>query len=481
MNYSSMQFHIVKLCVIALFYKAYGSTVLHGQTTQSRDTIPKNPSNNVDFEMLDMDMLTDDGNLSIEEANQESQIVTKVPSFWKTYIFDPSRWTMSYELTYKFTEPDELIKNRFALRAEYSKFLFNNLFVQLDAKIFAFLDGDSRSRPVTLYLNDKGNETEFALGSITRNAFVQYSFGKVSFSAGIQTLAWGESDFAAVTDEINPFDLRDPLNLNIDEIRLGQFMTTFNVYTSFGNWNFFWVPDPRFNELPKEGTEFYVDPYGGQDVTLQDADNGNLFEYGMRWKKTFGKSDVSIIATSLMDNTTFSRQIDTDTYEISKKRFYTVGTGGNYAIGNLLLKGEAALKLNRTYTDTSLQLLQRNAFDATVGFEYSLNSTATLGLELINSHIVDWNDQILGFPKNDFTAFFIATKELMKGDLALNYISMFNAPNTTYFNLLSGSYNWTDNIVVSLDAIIPITQDPESAYYQFREQQHLAFKIQFLF
>lgn len=468
------------LCVALSVQLSYAQT--EKDPNKKNDSIPKNqPEGDIGTQMLNIDMLTDDSGLYADEQNKEAEVGTE-KSFWKDYIFMPSRLGIGYEFTYNFTSPTEVIKNRFAVRLEYSKFLFNNLFVQLDTKSFTFLKGDSRSRDIAYYTNDELRETELAFGSITRNAFLQFSYKQSSIKVGIQTLAWGESDFAAVTDEINPFDFRDPLNLNIDELRLGQFMVAFNLYTSIGNWNAFFVPDARFNELPKEGTRFYENPFEGLNVTVQEEkQGGNDFEYGLRWKKTFGKSDVSIIITNLIDNNLAQRQADPTAILSSKVRFTTIGSSFNYAVGNLLIKGEAAIKFPKTYNTADLQLIERNAFDATVGFEYAPSSTMTLGLELVNNHIINWSDEIVGFPKNDYTAFVIVTKTLLKNNLSLNYISMFNGPNTTFFNLLSGAYKINDNITVSLDAIIPIAENEKSAFYQFRDQQHLAFKLQFMF
>ncbi|MCH2193524.1 DUF1302 family protein [Kordia sp.] len=452
------------------------------QTEKKNDTIPTQQNNGgIDFNMLDDDMF-DSGNEENTVLDTNTDEIESKKSFWKEYIFSPSRLGISYEFTYNFTDPTEVIKNRFAFRIEYSKFLFNNLFVQLDTKSFAFMDGDSRSRPLTYFNNDNFEETNLAFGSITRNAFLQYSYKQSSIKLGIQTLAWGESDFAAITDEINPFDFRDPLNLNIDELRLGQFMIGLDFYTSIGDFSSFFVPNARFNLFPKEGTRFFVDQFAGTDVVVQDVDDDkSAIEYGFRWKKAFEKSDVSVIVTSLIDNNLAQEQVNPNLVLLHEKRFTTVGISFNYAIGNLLIRGENAIKFPRLYNTAALELIERNAFDTSLGFEYGPNSTTTLTLELVNNHVIDWTEDIIGVPRNNFTAFFVIVKELMKNDLSLNYITMYNAPNTTFFNLLSAAYKLNDNITLSLDAIIPITDDRESAFYQFRDQQHLAFKLQFFF
>lgn len=469
---------------IAIFFLLFVHTGLcqAQETEKKNDSIPTQQTNGgINLDMLDGDMF-DSGTEETTTLENNTDDIEIKKSFWEEYIFSPSRLGASYEFTYNFTDPTEVIKNRFGLRLEYSKFLFNNLFVQLDSKSLVFMDGDSRSRSLTYFNNDDFEKANVAFGSITRNAFLQYSYKQSSFSLGLQTLAWGESDFAAVTDEINPFDFRDPLNLNIDELRLGQFMIAMNFYTSIGNFSGFFVPNARFNLSPKKGTRFFQDQFAGTSIVTQEVDNGkNSIEYGFRWKKAFKKSDVSLIVTSLIDNNLAQEKVNPNLVLLHEKRFTTVGMSFNYAIGNLLIRGENAIKFPRVYNTAALKLIERNAFDSSLGFEYGLDDTTTLTLELVNNHIINWTSDIVGAPRNNYTAFFVVVKQFMKNNLSLNYISMYNGPNTTFFNLLSGAYKLNDNITVSLDAIVPITKEKESSFYQFREQQHLAFKLLFLF
>lgn len=468
--------------IIIAFILLVGTQSSFAQTT--KDSIPTNqPEKKIATDVLSIDMLSNDlytGDVE-ESATEEGSQEEVRTDFWKKYIFNPMRIGISYEFTYKFTQPDEVIKNRLAFRMEYSKFLWNNVFVQVDTKAFTFLNGDSRSRDITLYLNDSPKQTEFALGSITRNAFVQYSYKQLSFKAGIQTLAWGESDFAAITDEINPFDFRDPLNLNIDELRLGQFMVAFDWFTSFGNWSAFLVPDARFNKLPQKGTRFYIDPFEGMNVELQNESNDNTIEYGIRWKKAFAKSDVSFIATSLINNDLVYERLNSEIIQQKARRFTTLGMSFNYAIKNFLIRGEGAVKFPKTYNNAMFEVIEKNAIDTSLGLEYTYDSTFTLAMELVNNHVVNWSDDIVGTPRNNFTAFFVLTKQLMKNNLSLNYVSMYTEPYSAVFNLLSSSYKWNDNVTVSLDMILPTTKNINSGFYVYRNQQQLAFKIQYQF
>lgn len=427
------------------------------------------------------DLFGNKDDMPLDDTLQSGVSEREKPSFWKTYVFEPMRLGLSYEAAYKVTKPDRLEKNRFSFRLEYSKFLFNNFFLFLDTKGLVFMKNDHRARESTFWVNDEAKISDLSFAGRTRDAYLQASFYKTSIRGGIQTLAWGESDFAVVTDEISPIDYREPLNLNIDELKMGQLMLTVDQYSPFGDWSAFFIPFPKLNEYPKEGTSYYYDPFDGNIKYKEKKQDDVLFEYGIRWKKTFGKSDVSIMGASLINND-YAQQMDSpDVITQSKYRFYMTGTTFNFAINKFLLKGEAAIKFSKVYNNQSFQILKKNAFDASFGVDYSANSTLTLSVEAMNGHVIGWNDEIQGMSKNNYMLLFVLSKLLMKDDLSINWATMYNGPHTSFFNLLSTSYRWNDHLSFYLDVLLPISNDANSGIYQYRDQKQIACKVLFQF
>ncbi len=457
-------FGAIKIIILAihLFVVQYG----FGQTDE-RDVSEVVTDS---FELEDNMLLGDD-------ILQDGVLEKKQSSFWKTYIFEPMRFGLAYEAAYKITNPDGIKKNRFSLRLEYSKFLFNHFFLSLDTKGLVFLKNDHRTRESTFWVNDEVKVSDLAFAGRTRDAYIQASFYQTSIRAGIQTLAWGESDFAVVIDEISPMDYREPLNLNIDELRMGQLMLTVDQYSSIGDWSVFFVPFPKFNESPRKGTDYYYDPFDGNVRYQKKKQDDILFECGIRWKKTFGKSDVSIMGASLINND-YALQMDSlNIITQSKHRFQMAGATFNFAISDFLLKGEVAVKFPKTYNNQSFQIVKKNTLDASLGVDYSASSTFTISLEAINNHVMGWNDEIQGVPENDYMLLFVLSKLFMKDDLSINWAAMYNGPHTSFFNLLSTSYKWNDYLSLNLDILVPITNNVNSGYYLFRDQKQVAFKV----
>lgn len=416
-----------------------------------------------------------------ETSTELSDGEGNVPSFWTSYIFDPMRLALKYEVAYKVTKPAEIKNNRFSFRLEYSKFFFNKITLQLDTKISTFLKDDHRARMATFWINDYPKKVEISFEGRTREAYLQTSFHETSIKVGIQSLAWGESDFAAVTDEISPMDYREPLTLNIDELRIGQPMLTVDQYSPFGDWSGFFIPYSGFNKHPKKGDGYYYDPFNGSIEYRKEKQDKIFFEYGIRWKKTFGKSDISIMAASLINNEYALRMVTPSLITQSKLRYSMAGMTFNYAMNNFLLRGEVAMKSPKAYNDTSFQVVKKNAFDASLGVDYSPNSTFTLTMEAVNYHVVNWNDKIQGVPEDNYMILFVLGKLLMNNDLSVNLVTMYNGPNTSFFNMLSTSFNWNDHLTLFFDVLIPVSDNISSGLYIYRDQKQASFKIQYQF
>ncbi len=485
---NTSQMNIIQRIVLSIVASLFNILLICGQSTTEKDTIKVNMLDfDKDFiEMNEFD--TTETTLDVQKQQLNSKQNEGLlfdeengASFWSTYVFDPMRVGLKYELAYKIIEPQRFMNNRISLKFEYSKFLFNLFTLHIDSKLSTFLADDHRTKNTAVWVDDKVYDSQLAFGGRTRDFYIQTSFNKTSIKTGFQTLAWGESDFATVTDEISPLDYREPLSLNIDDFRLNQFMITIDQYSSIGKWSIFFVPYARFNEHAKEGSGYYYDPYNGSVQYETDVQDGNLFEYGIRWKKTFGKSDISIIATSLINNEYTLQMVNPELILRSKQRYHIAGFTFNHAINNFLLKGEVALKTSKTFNDTSFQILKRNTFDASFGFDYSVNATLKLSVEAVNYHVINWDEQILGVPEDNYMLLFVMGKSLLKNNLSIYWVTMYNGPFTSFFNVCTTSYNLNDHFTLYLDVLIPSSKNVNSGFYLYRNQKQVGFKIQYQF
>ena len=405
-------------------------------------------------------------------SSQASEIVPdrNAMSFWDAEVLEPTRITLSQEAAYKFEKPDYLVKNRSSLRVEYSKYFLDHFFVQLDAKTTGFLREDHR--------HEEGSDTRVS------QAYLQTSFGKMSVSLGIQTVAWGESILAPITDEVSPRDNRELFNFNLDELRIGQPMIVVDQYSGFGRFSAFFTPNPSLNQNPEAGSAYYFDPFGGAARFNTGGDPGA--EYGLSWRKSFGSADVSLMAASLIDNEYALRLDQAGRIVRERNRYSLAGMTFSYTVGKFLLKGEAGMKAPQSYNtspadNTGLQLMKKDALDTYLGVEYRHDSSLSVSIEGVNEHIMDWSSAIQGTPRNRQSLLLNVTKLMMNDDLSINVLNFYSMPDSSVLTMLLTSYQWNDNLALDLNVTYPSTRSEKSGLWNVRDQKQIAFKVQYKF
>lgn len=376
----------------------------------------------------------------------------------------PIRLTLAHEAAYKVEKPERVVKNRSSVQLEYASYFFGNFFVQFKGKTTAFLGKDHR----------RGAERTDAQVS---QAYIQTSTGETSFKVGIQTLPWGESLLAAVTDEISPRDNRELFNFNLEELRLGQPMAVVDQYSTLGRWSAFWVPDPSFNKNPEKGTAYYFDPFTYRAGI--EGDDGA--EYGVSWRKNFESSDITFMAASLLDNDYGLRMNDGGTVTRVGQRFSLAGLAFTYAIRNFVIRGEAAVKSPKAYNNAALQLVEKKAIDTYLGVDYRYSSSLTFSIEAMNQRIADWNKEIQGVPRDRQSVLFSLTKTLMNDDLSINLLHFRNMPYRSNLTILMNTLKWDDHLTLGLNVIYPDANDRRNGLWNVRDQKQIAFKVQYQF
>lgn len=389
------------------------------------------------------------------------------------------RFTIGQEASVRTRGAHGVVNNRSSFRVEYSKFFLDSFFVQIDSKLNAFWYNDHRA---------VAQDKKLLFETSTQEAFLQYSGadGHTSLKAGVQRLIWGESEGGAITDVVSPRNSSELFLIPLEESRIGQFMLNLDYFSPYGDWSGFFVPDPKMNKYPDTGTAYYLDPFNGL-ADIRDASyDKKQYEYGMRWKKTFGKSDISFMAASLMDNDyVFRRDGVTDAgrqlFSRLKRRFTLAGVTGNYAVGKVLFKGEVALKGPKTFNDTSFQIVEKDVVDSSLGLTYSLGESNSVGLELVNGHVLNWNEQIVSAQRNTSSLVLNTNLFFLNDTLSVNWLMIYGQPFTSYLSSVRTSYKWKDDITFSVDAHFVAAPDKNSPLRPYRDQSQVVFRVQHQF
>jgi len=396
---------------------------------------------------------------------QDDEIYSKeVSSFWDSYISKPMRITLTHEISSKIKAPAGIINNRSSVQMEYSKLFFNNIYFQLDTKIISYWKNDHQA---------KAEDKDIYLRQRLREAFLQSSFGNTSVKIGYQLLIWGESDLVAITDIVSPRNYSEIFFIPLEEARISQAMITIDHFSRIGDWSCFFIPIPDYNEYAKSGSE-YGSALSDSKYPNQKLNNKD-FEYGIKWKKTFNRSDISIMAASTIDNNHYT----------NKQRFNMLGTTFNYAKKVFLLKGEFAIKSSQNFPAIdkitySGKVVQKNTFESSLSLEYSPGANFTSSIEHMQIKILGWNREIQ-YPNNNNTLVLNLGNKFLHDDLSVNLLTYYFVTNTAFFYALKASYQWNDRLNFMFSFFYPDFRNDKNDYYLYRNQKQVGFNVRYQF
>lgn len=237
------------------------------------------------------------------------------------------------------------------------------------------------------------NELEL-LETYVQGSLLRY----LDIKAGRQVVVWGKMDNIRVTDILNPLNLREFGATDIEDLRLPVNMLKIDAYLS--NWTLtgIAIPEIRFNKNPEYGSDFY--PAASPTIHEEIPENGiEHLEYALSVSGIFSGWDIAFYwADVYSDASHLERLPGFFQVELEHARLNMYGTAFNIAYGNWLLKAEAAyingLKSFNTGDDTYSRT------DLGAGIEFSGFYEATLGVEVVQRHIHDYEDALDNEPDN---------------------------------------------------------------------------------
>jgi hypothetical protein len=252
-------------------------------------------------------------------------------------------------------------------------------------------------------------------------AYLQGGLGsKLDLKIGRQIVVWGKSDNIRITDILNPLDLRLPGLVDIRFLRLPVTMTKLDYYQ--GNWNLggMVIHEPRFNKFPVFNGEFYP-----LDRPLPDPEEPEISwenqQAALSLNGIFSGWDIAFYGAYVFDRQPYFSDLAVATREYEKVLFG--GIAANYALGNWLLKGEAALTDGLRFSTIDEE---KQRFDVLLGFDYSGFSETTITFEFANRHIINLDERLAEPPdgqKEDWTQFaFRFTKDFLNDTLHLTLL-----------------------------------------------------------
>lgn len=422
-----------------------------------------------DEDTLDVDTRFTEDDEELDDINEDAE--TESPGFFET-LLQPARFTLKHENSYKTKEPSQTVNNRSSIRLEYSKFFGTYFYLQLDTKINAFLESDHRA---------KAEEKNILYESSTKEAYLQSSFENTSLKFGLQVVIWGEADGAAVTDVVAPRDQSELFFISLEESRISQPMLVIDQFLEIGDWTLFYIPSAGYTKMPEKGTQYDLGFFDNFSIEADEDLEKNSDEGGIRWKKTFGKSDLALMAASLIENNYQYKMNASGILIKTKNRYQMLGLTFNYGKGAFLYKGEIAQKSKKVFNNTQYELIEKDVFDAAFSAEYSSSGGYTLLFSLINQRIVGWEAELTGTDEDSGSYTISWSDNYLNEDLSASVMASLNYPNDEKTVTLNVDYKYYDDLKFEVSFLKLEIKNEESQLWEYRDEERLTFKAQYQF
>ena len=295
-------------------------------------------------------------------------------------------------------------------------------------------------------------EKELELGE----TYIQGSLTKsLDVKIGRQIVVWGKSDNIRVTDVLNPLDMREPGLTDIEDLRLPAAMSRIDYY--IGDWSLTGIAihEIRFNKIPEYGSDFYPSSTPPPQEDKPDHCGKNT-EYAAAINGIFSGWDISFYWADYYNDMPHMELVLAGMppqIEWKHARLKMVGSAFNAAVGNWLLKTEAAYIDGFEFFNSSEKEYSRT--DVLAGIEYSGFKDTTVSIEAVNRHINNFDDVLELAPdqaqEDEFQWVFRLTRDFLNETLTLTLLA------STYgstgqdgaFQRFSAEYDITDSFQIN--------------------------------
>jgi hypothetical protein len=446
------------------------------------DTFEDGFEDNDPFDNIDTDNLMDD----IVQKKDTSLLIGGYVKIVSEYAFNKDNEKLSKLKSILFMETEYRISDDYKFKA--SGLAFYDASYDIEAK-----DKNNGSN-----LDDEPYDIEL------RDLFLDARLNKIfSVRAGRQIIAWGDSDFARITDVINPRDLTQPGLIDLEDARLP--VTALRLSAGLESWSFDLVSihEHPGSKISGKGADFdYFILMRNPGISIQDKHTPDFgFEdtgFALKATRAFNGGDISFVAANTYDEQPYLNykglnntvMVFTPVYD----RVTTYGISSSLAKGSSLFKFETALWQDRKImrNDFISQISSgvpaslvrtQNSEDqilALAGVEYTGFSNLRLSFETGVVHTLN-HKPYLNVEQNEVTTYFQATKNLLNETLALDLFWVFMNPGQGNILRLSTTYDIFDALSVQAGIAFYDSKNSKSAISPYEDRDRFFLRIKYSF
>jgi hypothetical protein len=346
---------------------------------------------------------------------------------------------------------------------------------------FAY-DIQGRNEFPSQVLNEYEHEAELAEAYIDGTILPS-----LDLKAGRQIVVWGNTENFRVTDMLNPVDNRDPGMVDIEDLRLPVGMARLSYYAGDVSLAVIAIPEIRFDKQPVLGNDFY--PFDQPLPAEDEPDSGfSNTETAMALKGIFAGWDFSLYGAHFFNDESHFETVGTQDMVVGQAllpdggfapivvqapvfrrrhaRLAMAGCSVNVARGSLLFKTEIAFTDGFQFNTTADE---KSRIRGLAGFEYSGFTNMLIVIELVQTHLFDYESRMSAAPdnaeENRFEAAFRISRDLFHDRLELMLLAMATGSEAQdgAFERLTAEYDITDDF--SFTAGCVFYQDGNSVMY----------------
>lgn len=213
----------------------------------------------------------------------------------------------------------------------------------------------------------------------------------LELTVGRQTVVWGTSDNLRVVDVINPLDKREIGMVDIENLRLPLAMARVDYVSGPWTTTALVIPHIRFDKTPPAYSPYDATNGAAPQNDVPKDGLGNA-EIAATLRGNFSGWDISFHAANLYDDAGHKETVNA-TSRIRHSRVNMIGATADVALGNWLVKGEAAnITGLQTLGDPGKDFMRT---DILAGVEFTGLTDASLGFEVVNRHMHGWNQALV--------------------------------------------------------------------------------------
>ncbi|MCP4020640.1 MAG: hypothetical protein GY729_02255 [Desulfobacteraceae bacterium] len=325
----------------------------------------------------------------------------------------------------------------------------------------------------------------------------------ISLKTGRQIIAWGDSDYARITDVINPRDLTQPGLIDLEDARLPLFAVRLSAF--FDPWSFdvATIHEHPGSKIAGLGSDFdYYAVFRDPSLTIatkKTPDSGlDNSGFAARAAWSYNGGDLALVVADTYDHQPYLVYdgIFNDMFSFTPEydRFTTFGFSGNLVKDNSLFKLEAAFRKDRKLmrNDVIYQIMSgipvsgiqttnsQDQIAVLTGIEYTGISDLRLSLEGEMLHTLDYKPY-LSVDEFEYRTYVQATYQMLNDTLEFDLFWVHFNPGHGNILRLSSKYDIFDAFTVQAGMAFYDSSDSDSLIHPYKGQDRFFLRLKYSF